>query len=204
MLYHIDGVVAELAPALAVLDAGGVGFALNVTTNTLSRLKVGTRVKLFVTESIGETNYDLFGFFDKSEKRCFEMLTAVSGIGPKAALSILSYNSPESLALAILNDDVKALTVAPGIGKKIAQRVILELKDKIQKELGDTSWSMPAQPAGAASPATGENRELSDAMAGLAVLGYSSAELAPVLKSLDLTGLDAQTIIKMVLKQMVK
>ena len=113
-----------------------MGFALNVTTNTLSRLKPGERAKLFVSESIGETNFDLFGFCDKSEKRCFEMLIGVSGIGPKAALSILSYNSPESLALAILNDDVKALTVAPGIGKKIAQRVILELKDKIGKELG--------------------------------------------------------------------
>ena len=204
MFYHIEGVVAELGPNLAVLDASGLGFALNVTTNTLSRMKIGERTKLFVTESIGETNFDLFGFFDKGEKRCFEMLIAVSGIGPKAALSILSYNSPESLALAILNDDVKALTVAPGIGKKIAQRVILELKDKIQKELGDTSWNVPAQQTGIAPIAAGENKAVNDAMAGLAVLGYSSAELAPVLKSLDLTGMDAQTIIKTVLKQMVK
>ncbi len=202
MFYHIEGLVAELGPNLAVLDCGGLGFALNVTTNTLSRLKTGERAKLFVTESIGETNFDLFGFFDKSEKRCFEMLIAVSGIGPKAALSILSYNSPESLALAILNDDVKALTVAPGIGKKIAQRVILELKDKIGKELGESSFSLPA----AASPAApaGENKALGDALAGLAVLGYSSAELGPVLKSLDLTGLDAQSIIKRVLKEFVK
>ena len=131
MFYHIEGTVAELAPNLAVLDCGGLGFALNVTTNTLSRLKSGERAKLFVSESIGETNFDLFGFCDKSEKRCFEMLIGVSGIGPKAALSILSYNSPESLALAVLNDDTKALTVAPGIGKKIAQRVLVELNDMI-------------------------------------------------------------------------
>ena len=203
MFYHIEGTVAELGPNLAVLDCGGLGFALNVTTNTLSRLKPGERAKLFVTESIGETNFDLFGFADKSEKRCFEMLTAVSGIGPKAALSILSYNSPESLALAVLNDDVKALTVAPGIGKKIAQRVILELKDKIGKELGETDWgSLPAISAPAA--AAGENKALADAMAGLAVLGYSSAELGPVLKRMDLTGLDAQQIIKQVLKEFVK
>ena len=202
MFYHIEGTVAELAPNLAVLDCGGLGFALNVTTNTLSRLKSGERAKLFVSESIGETNFDLFGFCDKSEKRCFEMLIGVSGIGPKAALSILSYNSPESLALAVLNDDTKALTVAPGIGKKIAQRVILELKDKIGKDLGVTDWSMPA----AASPAqpAGENKALSDAMAGLAVLGYSSAELGPVLKKMDCSGMDAQQIIKAVLKQMVK
>lgn len=202
MFYHIEGTVAELGPNLAVVDCGGLGFALNVTTNTLIRLKTGERAKFYVTESIGETNFDLFGFFDKSEKRCFEMLIGVSGIGPKAALSILSYNSPESLALAVLNDDVKALTVAPGIGKKIAQRVILELKDKIGKEMGETSWTLPATAAPAA-PA-GENRALNDALAGLAVLGYSTQELTPVLKTMDLTGLDAQAIIKQVLKEFVK
>ena len=202
MFYHIEGTVAELAPNLAVLDCGGLGFALNVTTNTLSRLKPGERAKLFVSESIGETNFDLFGFCDKSEKRCFEMLIGVSGIGPKAALSILSYNSPESLALAVLNDDTKALTVAPGIGKKIAQRVILELKDKIGKELGEQSFSLPA--VAAPSAPAGENKALSDALAGLAVLGYSSQELSPVLKRMDLTGLDAQGIIKQVLKEFVR
>ena len=203
MFYHLNGTVAEISQNLAVIDCGGVGYAVNVTVNTLSRLKPGERAKLYITESIGETNFDLFGFFDKSEKRCFEMLIAVSGIGPKAALSILSYNSPESLALAILNDDVKALTVAPGIGKKIAQRVILELKDKIGKELGETDWgSLPAISAPAA--AAGENKALADAMAGRAVLGYSSAELGPVLKRMDLTGLDAQAIIKQVLKEFVK
>lgn len=203
MFYHIEGTVAELGQNLAVLDCGGLGFALNVTTNTLSRLKSGEKAKLFVTESIGETNFDLFGFYDKGEKRCFEMLIGVSGIGPKAALSILSYSSPESLALAVLNDDVKALTVAPGIGKKIAQRVILELKDKIGKEMGQLSFAAPV-PSVPAAAAAGENKAINDALAGLAVLGYSSAELTPVLKSMDLTGLDAQAIIKQVLKQMVR
>ena len=202
MFYHIEGTVAELGQNLAVLDCGGLGFGLNVTLNTQSRLKIGEKVKLYVTESIGETNFDLFGFYEKSERRCFEMLIAVSGIGPKAALSILSCNSPESLTMAILNDDVKALTVAPGIGKKIAQRVILELKDKISKELGASDWSMPAV-ASPAAPA-GENKALNDALAGLAVLGYSSAELGPVLKKMDCSGMDAQQIIKAVLKQMVK
>ena len=202
MFDHLEGNVAELGQNLAVLDCGGIGFALNVTVNTQSRLKVGERAKLYVTESIGETNFDLFGFADKSEKRCIEMLIAVSGIGPKAALSILSCNSPESLAMAILNEDVKALTVAPGIGKKIAQRVILELKDKIGKDLGDSGWTMPS----AVSPAApaGENRALNDALAGLTVLGYSSVELGPVLKGMDTAGMDAQQIIKAVLKKMVK
>ena len=98
MFYHIDGVVSELEPGLAVIDCGGVGYALSVTANTLSGLRLGQRAKLYVSESIGENNFDLFGFLDKNERRCFEMLTSVSGIGPKAAMSILSHNTPEGLA----------------------------------------------------------------------------------------------------------
>ena len=143
----------------------------------------------------------MFGFADKSEKRSFEMLISVSGIGPKAALSILSYNTPEGLALAVLNNDVKALTVAPGIGKKIAQRVILELKDKVGKQLGDVDFRVSTAAAGPAAAADGP---VSDAITALSVLGYSSAEVAPVLKTLDLSGMSAEQIIKAVLRQMVR
>jgi len=197
MFYHIEGIVSEIEQNLAVIDCGGVGYALNATVNTLSNIKSGVKVKLYVSEAIGENNFDLYGFFTKSEKRCFEMLTAVSGIGPKAALSILSYNSPESLALAIMNGDEKALTVAPGIGKKIAQRVILELKDKISKELGSEQISLPTIPAAL----TSGDSVLNDAMAALAVLGFSSAEIAPILKTVDVSGMSAEQIIKTVLKQ---
>lgn len=197
MFYHIEGIVSEIEQNLAVIDCGGVGYALNATINTLSNIKTGAKAKLYVSEAIGENNFDLYGFFTKSEKRCFEMLTAVSGIGPKAALSILSYNSPESLALAIMNQDVKALTVAPGIGKKIAQRVILELKDKISKELGDEPLSLPVMSAVVSSG----NTVVNDAMTALAVLGFSSAEIAPILKKLDVSGMSAEQIIKAVLKQ---
>lgn len=199
MFYHLEGKVSEFGQNLVVLDCNGLGFALNATSNTLSKLKAGERAKLFVAESIGETNFDLFGFADKSEKRCFEMLMSVSGIGPKAALSILSYNTPEGLALAIMNNDVKALTVAPGIGKKIAQRVILELKDKVGKELEtyEPGLSVPT-----AQQALDGN--LSDALTALAVLGYSSSEVAPVLKTLDTSSMDAEQIIKAVLKRMIK
>lgn len=197
MFYHIEGTVSEIDHNLAVIDCSGVGYALNVTVNTLSALKTGSRAKLYVSEAIGENNFDLYGFFTKSEKRCFEMLTSVSGIGPKAALSILSYNSPESLALAIMNGDEKALTVAPGIGKKIAQRVILELKDKISKELGSQEISVPIAVSSAA--ASGD-KVLNDALAALAVLGFSSAEIAPILKSVDVSGMTAEQIIKAVLK----
>ncbi len=202
MLYHIDGTVAELEPSLAVIDCGGVGYALNITANTAAALKPGARVKLFVAEVIGETNFDLYGFTGKSEKRCFCMLTSVSGIGPKAALSILSYNTPEALALAIMNNDEKALTVAPGVGKRIAQRVILELKDTISKEMGSMDYQ-PSSGAGGGFTGAGEG-SIGDAMAALSVLGYSSAEVAPVLKKLDVKGMTAEEIIKAVLKHMVK
>ena len=201
MLYHIDGTVTELEPNLAVIDCGGIGFALNVTSNTVAALKLGSRAKLYVAEAIGETNFDLYGFADKSERRCFEMLTAVSGIGSKAALSILSYNTPEGLALAVMNNDEKALTVAPGIGKKIAQRVILELKDKVSKELGSSDYQLPVPTVSANGAA---DNSISDAMTALSVLGYSTAEISPALKKLDVTGMSAEQIIKAVLKQMVK
>ena len=199
MFYYIEGKVAELEPGLAVLDCGGVGYALHVTMNTLAGLKAGEKAKLFVAESIGENNFDLFGFLEKSERRCYEMLISISGLGPKAALSILSHNTPEGLALAIMSGDEKALTVAPGIGKKIAQRVILELKAKVGKEMGAQELQLPA-----ASPAAaGDSAAMTNALAGLSVLGYSSAELAPVLKKIDAGSMTAEEIIKAVLKQMV-
>ena len=199
MFYHIEGTVTELEPNLVVLDCSGVGYALNATMNTVSYIHMGDKVKLYVAEAIGENNFDLYGFYTKGEKRCFELLVSVSGIGPKAALSILSYSTPETLALAIMNDDVKALTVAPGVGKKIAQRVILELKDKMSKETAGQEIRLPA-----AVPVTGQSDTMGDAMAALAVLGYSSAEIAPALKKINVTGMSAEEIIKAVLKQMVK
>ena len=200
MFYHIDGVVTELGQNLAVIDCAGIGFAINVSSNSLSRLQAGHKAKLYISEVVGETNFDLYGFAEKGERSCFEMLISVSGIGPKAAMSILSYNTPEALTLAIINNDLKALTVAPGVGKKIAQRVVLELKDKVGKDfeisLPQTAAAVQAIPAG--------DRTMSDAMAALAVLGYSSSEIAPVIKNLDLTGLSSEQIIKTVLKQMVR
>ena len=121
MFYHIAGTVAELDSYLAVIDCSGVGYALNVSANTLSRLRPGERAKLYVSEIVKEDAFDLYGFYTKAEKRSFELLIGVSGVGPKAALSILSSSTPENLAMAILAGDEKALTVAPGIGKKIAQ-----------------------------------------------------------------------------------
>lgn len=199
MFYHLDGIVSEIGQNLVVIDCSGIGFAVNTTVQTISMLKHGEKAKLYISEAIGESNFDLYGFYNKEEKRCFEMLISVSGIGPKAAMSILSYSSPEALTLAIINEDIKALTVAPGIGKKIAQRVILELKDKISKETQFVDFSAPVvQQASVASS------QVNDAMAGLAVLGYNTIEITPIIKQLDTTGMSAEQIIKYVLKQLVK
>ncbi len=199
MFHHIEGKLVEIGQAYAVIDCSGIGFLLNTSLNTLSYLKQGQTCRLYVSEAVKEDAFDLYGFYTKSERRCFEMLISVSGIGPKAALSILSANTPEGLALAVLNNDEKALTVAPGIGKKIAQRVILELKDKIGKESEEISMAAPIRPTLA-----GENRAVSDAVAALTVLGYSSSDIAGIMKTFDPSDMSTEQIIKAVLKKMVK
>ncbi len=199
MFYHLDGKVAEQGQGMAVIDCNGVGYLVNTSLTTQSRLKVGERSKLYISESVREDAFELFGFATKSEKRSFDLLIGVSGVGPKAALSILSAYTPEALAMAILSGDEKALTVAPGIGKKIAQRVILELKDKLAKESGDFELPMKS----GAPVAVGDGK-LSDAAAALAVLGYGPAEINVALKGVDVAPLTVEEIIKAALKNMMK
>lgn len=196
MFYYLKGIVAEIDINLAVIDCGGVGYAVNTTANTLSRLKINEKAKLYISESVKEDAFDLFGFATLQEKRCFEMLLTVSGIGPKAAQSILSSSTPEGLAMAIMNGNEKVITAAPGVGKKIAQRVILELKDKISKESGSVATEMPA----VLTPA--ESGARSDAIAALMVLGYSAPEINSVLNKNDVSGMSTEQIIKLVLKNM--
>ncbi|MBQ8852102.1 MAG: Holliday junction branch migration protein RuvA, partial [Oscillibacter sp.] len=129
MFYYLDGTVAEILPYLAVIDCGGVGYACKTTNNTLSRLKKGQKGRVYTYLNVGEGIFDLYGFATQNELNSFKLLLGVSGVGPKAALAILSVGTPETLAMAIVTGDEKALTAAPGIGKKIAQRIILELKD---------------------------------------------------------------------------
>ena len=202
MLYHVEGTITDIDANLVVVDCHGVGFALNASLNTVSAVRVGEVSKLYIYESVREDAFDLFGFASKEEKRCFEMLIGISGVGPKAAISILSANTPTNLALAVLNDDIKALSSAPGIGKKIAQRIILELKDKISKEaagleLGD------ADPAAAAFPAA-DNPARQDAIAALAVLGYSMPEINRAIQKTQIDGLTTEQIVKAVLRQMMQ
>lgn len=201
MFYHLSGTVAELTSDCLIMECAGVGYEVAITPNTASLFKIGDNAKIFVTEAIGEDHYDLFGFPTLQEKRFFRMLTSVSGIGPKAAMSILSYNTPEGLALAIVNNNEKALTACPGVGKKTAQRVILELKDKIAKNvsLGDQTAAGMGQPV--LRKVSGGAYD--DALTALSVLGYSTADVIPVLKQINTEGMTTEQIIRAVLKFMV-
>ena len=128
MFYYLDGMVAEILPNLAVIDCNGVGYACKTTNQTISDLKKGQKGRLYTHLNVGENIFELYGFASQRELNSFKMLIGVSGVGPKAALAILSVGTPESLAMAIVTGDEKSLTAAPGVGKKIAQRIILELK----------------------------------------------------------------------------
>ena len=144
MYYYLSGTVAHIEPFLAVIDCGGVGYACRTTSFTLSRIKTGEKAKLYTYLSVREDAMDLYGFSSQEERRLFQLLTSVSGVGPKAALAILSSSTPENLALSIITGDEKALTAAQGVGKKIAQRVILELKDKLPTMSEDEQFALLA------------------------------------------------------------
>ena len=201
MFYYLNGTVAHTESNLAVIDCGGVGYACRTTNYTLSVLKKGEKAKLFTLLNVREDAMELYGFASTEERNLFQQLISVSGVGPKAALAILSANTPANLALAIITGDEKALTCAQGIGKKIAQRVILELKDKLAK--GQSTFSAAESYGGTGVTVIPENK-LSEATAALAVLGYSQAEINMALKGIDMDGSTLEDIIKQVLKKMMK
>ena len=201
MYYYLSGTVAHMEPYLAVIDCGGVGYACRTTSYTLSQIKKGDKATLYTYLSVREAAMDLYGFFSQEERKLFQQLIAVSGVGPKAALAILSSTTPANLAMSIITGDEKALTAAQGVGKKIAQRVILELKDKLAK--GQTVSLSGESVAGPAVTIIPQNK-LSEAAAALAVLGYSQAEINVALKGVDIEGLPLEQIIRLALKNMVK
>lgn len=197
MIYSVKGEVVHTEANLAVIECGGVGYACRTTFTTLSKLKgIGSQAKLYTYLNVSQDDVSLFGFYDQQELKCFRMLLTVSGVGPKAALSVLSDIPPEKFALTVATGDYKAITKAKGIGAKTAQRIVLELKDKIAKEqLSDASSVDFATVSEAVSGgATGE------AIAALVVLGYSQAEAATVISGLD-SSLSTEELIKQALKK---
>ncbi|MBQ4214188.1 MAG: Holliday junction branch migration protein RuvA [Ruminococcus sp.] len=197
MIYSVRGKLIHTTTSSAVVECAGVGYNCQTTINTLKQIKIGTEVTLYTYLNVREDAMELFGFATATELETFKTLISVSGVGPKAGLAILSQLSPEQVAMAIATDDVKTITRAPGIGKKIAQRIILELKDKLAKAaVSDTGFSAVS---GAAAAAVSGN--VPKAIEALGVLGYTPADVSPVLATLD-SSLPVEQLIAMTLRQM--
>lgn len=197
MFYYLNGEVTVKEQNLLVIDINGVGYAVHTSFNTMSKIELHKKHKLYTYCNIREDAFDIFGFADMEELNFYKLLTGITGVGPKAALSILSIASPESLALAIITGDEKLITQASGIGKKIASRIVLELKDKIAKE------QMTASSTTTTFIADTDGSNVSEAISALMVLGYSQSEATQALKGVD-GALTSDQIIKIALKNLLK
>lgn len=209
MFYYINGKLAHLDPTFAVLDVGGVGYKLTISGSTHSAMpphlsvSEAPTVKLYTYLAVREDDIELFGFASEEELSSFKMLISVSGVGPKAALSILTQMTPQKLAIAICTDDKKAIAKANGIGPKTAARIILELKDKLQKEaIAEADLSSSADDELAA--VIGGSSKKRDAEDALAVLGYSRSEASAALRSIDIDNLELDEIIRLALKKLMR
>jgi len=198
MFYYLEGTVAHIEHGLAVIDIGGVGYACNTSLSTIANLEKGKRSRLYTYVHIREDAFDIFGFHTLEELSCFKMLLSISGVGPKAALSILSVVTPEQLALTVITGDERSLTAAQGVGKKIAQRIILELKDKLKKEQLEAASSR----GGAIPVSLASNAD--EAATALGVLGYSRQEVSAALNGLDTEGLPVEEIVRAALKRLAR
>ncbi len=197
MLYSVRGKLIAIESNAAVVECGGVGYMCQTTMNTLKTVKLNTEVMLYTYLNVREDAVDLFGFATKAELETFKNLISVSGVGPKAGLAVLSELSPEQVAMAIASDDLKTITRAQGIGKKIAQRIVLELKDKLAKAAKeDSTFAQTAQNSVNVSMGN-----VPKAIEALGVLGYSPSDVSPVLATLDST-LPVEQLISLTLKQM--
>jgi Holliday junction DNA helicase RuvA len=201
MFYYISGTLALCTPTMAVIDCSGVGYKLTISANTLSKLagKDGTKVKLYTYFSVREDAQELYGFFTEEEHLAFTMLISVSGVGPKAAIAILSVLTPEKLSLAISTGNAKEISKAQGVGAKTAARVVLELKDSAGKLAGDSDVAF----YDSVDTVISSDSKLADVEAALTVLGYSRSEVAYSLRGVD-KSLDAEEIIRLALRNLMK
>lgn len=204
MFHFISGRLDTVRQGFAVIDAGGVGFRLTVSDNTYQALsqKQGSNVRLFTHLSVREDDMELFGFLSEAELDMFKLLITVSGVGPKAAMAILSIFTPESFALAVCTDNKRSIAKANGIGPKTAARIILELHDKMADAnafpaLDDTA----SEATGAELSGGGKMAEVREA---LLVLGYSRSEILNALHDLDVENSGVEDIIRMALKKLMR
>lgn len=196
MIYSVRGELIHTEPSLAVVECAGVGYACRTTMNTLKQIGgTGGEVRLFTYLHVREDAVDLFGFADTAELSCFKQLLSVSGVGPKAALSILSELNPSKLALCITTGDSKTLTRCPGIGAKTAQRIVLELKDKVAKEQHISAVDFAAQPS------VSESNNISEALTALCVLGFPMQQAQNAVAGVE-SDASVEEIIKYALKRL--
>ena len=200
MYYYLNGELAICEGGLAVVDCGGVGYKLTTSLLTSQNLtnKIGQKVKLFTHLAVREDGMELFGFESNEERACFDLLISVSGVGPKAAISILSMMSPDRFSLAVSTEDTKFISKTPGIGPKTAARIVLELKDKISK---NTMTATPSLSSSGASKAQPMSKNLSEATEALMVLGYDKNTVLSVIKDID-PATEVGNIIKAALKKL--
>lgn len=195
MLYSVRGNIIHIEQGFVVVECGGVGYRCQTTLSTLKNVKVGSEATLYTHLNVREDAVELFAFSSLSELSTFRTLISVSGVGPKMALSLLSELTPEQVAMCVTMGDVKSLTRAQGVGPKLAQRIILELKDKMK---GFATSEVTIETKGSVIADTGN---IPKAVAALSVLGYSAADVTPVLSKLPVD-LTVEQLISETLKRM--
>ena len=202
MIYHVNGTLEYIESGFCVIDCAGVGYKLTVSDNTYSAVAphIGQKMKLLTYMKVSEDGVDLFGFKTSEELSAFKLLITVSGVGPKAAMAILSLLTPDRLSMAISSEDTKAIAKASGIGPKTAARVILELKDKIVKLPFGSGLSSDDFAPSVAAP---KGSNLSEALEALVVLGYSRSDAQRALGGID-PKLDVSKIIPLALAKLMR
>lgn len=192
MFSYINGILINKSSNFVVLDVGGIGFKIYMSDTAIQRLgEIGQKEKIYIHMHVSENDMSLYGFITDEELRMFELLVSVSGIGSKTAINMLAAMSPSSFALAVISDDITKLVKMPGVGKKTAQRIVLELKDKLKTEDAINTNNEEEKAYGISN-----NENISEAIAALKVLGYGKIEIEKVFDKIDKTNLTVEELIR--------
>lgn len=202
MIAYLKGEIISVSETRLVLDVGNIGYQIFISARDAAEMPaVGTEVKIYTYLSVREDALQLFGFLNEDDLEVYRLMIGVSGIGPKAGLGILSVLSADDIRFAVLSDDVKAISKAPGVGNKTAQKLILELKDKLSLE---EAFERKLQKTEAANGSTDEEEARSQAVQALVALGYSNSEALRAVRQIEITeAMDTEAILKAALKKMI-